>query len=140
MRNMLRLCITCDSHVPHAMVRCVSHMRQPNFNVLSQDATQPATRRFNMRLACSVAYGPIRFFFFFCKNQKLRLSISDFFFCFCFCWTTNTFSQLYLTTFGSNGPLESLLLHEDLKVFKNTRTIQNSTTLKSTPNWLKFRI
>ena len=82
MRNMLRLCITCDSHVPHAMVRCVSHMRQPTFNVLSQDATQPATRRFNMRLACSVAYGPIRlffFFFFFCKNQKLRLSISDFF-------------------------------------------------------------
>ena len=109
MRNMRHRCITCDSHVQHARVICVSQMRQPkdqlsvtgcdtrcdshaqhameyasrtcchqNPNSLSSSATQPATRRFNMRLACSVAYGPIRFFFF-SKNQKLRVSISDFF-------------------------------------------------------------
>ena len=94
MRNMRHRCITCDSHVQHARVICVSQMRQPkdqlsvtgcdtrcdshaqhameyasrtcchqNPNSLSSSATQPATRRFNMRLACSVAYGPIRFFF-----------------------------------------------------------------------------
>ena len=61
--------------------------------------------RHNLRLAGSTCDSHVvshmgQFDFFFRKNQK------------------------NLTTFGSNGPLESLLPYEDLKVFKNTRTSQ----------------
>ena len=106
--SVTRCDTTCDSQVQPAMVFRGSQMRHPKtFNSLSPGATSPATRRWYMRLAdvaYGVAFGPtlgLKFFlFFFRKNLKT------------------------LTTFGSNGPLESLLSYEDLKVFKNTRTSQ----------------
>ena len=78
---------------------CESHMLPPKsqLSVIKCDTTYDSHVQHATSIQCRIWANSI---FFFRKNQK------------------------NLTTFGSNGPLESLLPYEDLKVFKNTRTSQ----------------